>query len=100
VREPCKTKMIPDSKDVPPAWDKLYLMVPPSLYQKYFVMEKTAYEAQSLVNRAAGLDSPVGIWNQSWANIDQHIAEYQRALNEAAAKSAAFDCGQDRRCNQ
>jgi hypothetical protein len=83
-------------------WDKLYFagMVPPGLYQKYSTMEKIGYEAQSLVNRAAGTYSLGGVWDPAWANIDQHLPEYQKALNDKAAQGAARDCRQDGRCNQ
>lgn len=63
----------------------------PGLYGKYFAFEKFAYETQSLVNRAFGTNSASGVWNTSWANLDKHQAQYQRAIKEAADRSAAAD---------
>jgi RHS repeat-associated protein len=73
---------------------------PPQPYQSYFNDEYSAYENQSFVNRAFRLDSIVGIWNESWRNLDQHRDEYKNALKQQATRSATFDCAQDKGCKK
>ena len=40
--------------------------------------ERNAYNAESLINRAFNKPSPSGLWNPSWAQIDQQTQDSRR----------------------